>query len=193
MAFQRLTPLLKTVLLIAICLPNDFISAKTSNNLFGIPRFWKRRDEYTPLLFFTVTQKGEFPNCDKMEKLVSEIENELSVKVHRVDIRKNRLHHKLYQKIDTLHEPAKGIIPLLYHRESRQIVAGAAHKSVLRRWAKGMWLERPEDVIDVDGGYEPSVDDMFAEEEEEMDVIDLEERGKEAMERRREEGAKEKK
>ena len=73
-----------------------------------------------------------------MEKIVSEVEKELNVRVQRFDIARDRMARKLYEKIDEIE--FVGEIPLLYHRESRQSIYGLDRKSRVRAWANGRWL-----------------------------------------------------
>jgi glutaredoxin-related protein len=148
------------------------------------------RKEYTPLLFFKAP-KGMVPECDFVEKMVSQIEKELGVKVERFDVMRDPKARVLYDKLDT---QSKQQLPLLYHRESRQSVYGLTDKNRVRSWAKGRWLS---------GDYKPTLPAEFFsiteedgdELEEEMmmdddaDLTPLQRKGKEAMRERYEEDA----
>lgn len=102
--------------------------------------------KYTPLVFFKVPP-GLIPECDAMEKAVSQVEKELGVRVERLDV---------------LREPASEAVltlltartpPFLYNRESCQTVhitpttGGGKSKTPvfvdkarIRAWAKGRYL-----------------------------------------------------
>eukprot|EP00751_Fragilariopsis_kerguelensis_P029378 CAMPEP_0170918082 /NCGR_PEP_ID=MMETSP0735-20130129/7763_1 /TAXON_ID=186038 /ORGANISM="Fragilariopsis kerguelensis, Strain L26-C5" /LENGTH=219 /DNA_ID=CAMNT_0011316477 /DNA_START=94 /DNA_END=751 /DNA_ORIENTATION=+ len=84
-----------------------------------IPFLSSSKKEYTPLVFFTFP-KGFIDECDEMEKVVSEIEEEIGCRVERLDIAR-----------DSAAEATMSLLtrrgaPFLYHRESCQIVHGSS-------------------------------------------------------------------
>lgn len=162
------------------------------------PAFLKRKNTYTPLIFFTVP-KGTMEECDAMEKVIKSLEKERGVRVQRLNIMRDRHARKLYEKLvaGNLRSP----FPLLYHRESLQRVYGEADADLVRSWSKGRLL--PDDnhgddmkEVTVLGGDE---DAMLEDEELDMEELEMEmdqeltpvqRKGKEAMKRRMEEGRK---
>ena len=106
---------------------------------FKIPTFSGKK-KYTPLIFFTVP-KDIIPECDAMEKIVSEVERELGVHVERLDIARDSAAEAAMATL-TQRQP-----PFLYHRESCQVVsvpassdkkmASPIDKDRVRAWAKG--------------------------------------------------------
>eukprot|EP00980_Cylindrotheca_fusiformis_P002115 scaffold473_cov132-Cylindrotheca_fusiformis.AAC.20 len=108
--------------------------------------FLSRKKEYTPLVFFTVP-RDIIPECDEMEKVVSQVERELGVRVERFDILRDPAAEATLSVL-TSRRP-----PFLYNRESCQVVSvpgsdgtKAASSSVtidkerVRAWAKGRFL-----------------------------------------------------
>lgn len=164
----------------------------------SMPAFLKKKNTYTPLIFFTVP-KGTMDECDGMEKVIQSLEKERGVRVQRLDIMRDRHARKLYEKLvaGNLRSP----FPLLYHRESLQRVYGQADADLVRSWSKGRLL--PDDnhaddmkEVTVLGGDE---DAMLEDEELDMEELEMEmdqeltpvqRKGKEAMKRRMEEGRK---
>ena len=108
---------------------------------------------YTPLVFFTAPT-GEMAECDYMEGVVSSVERELNVRAQRFDVVRDRTARILFDKIDS---SGKQIMPMLYNRESRQIVRGPVDGNRVRAWAKGRWLSAdyraslPSDLYGDDG------------------------------------------
>ncbi len=102
--------------------------------------FLSQRQQYTPLVFFKVP-RDIIPECDAMEKVVSEVERELGVHVERLDVARDPM-AEATMKVLTQRRP-----PFLYHRESCQVVsvptssdkkiAPPIDKNRVRAWAKG--------------------------------------------------------
>lgn len=102
--------------------------------------FLSRKKAYTPLVFFKVP-RDIIPECDAMEKVVSEVERELGVRVERLDVARDPAADATLQLL-TQRRP-----PFLYHRESCQVVsvptssdkktAAPIDKNRVRAWAKG--------------------------------------------------------
>lgn len=103
--------------------------------------FLSQKKKYTPLIFFTVP-KDIIPECDAMEKIVSEVERELGVHVERLDVARDST-AEATMAILTQRRP-----PFLYHRESCQVVfapgssdnkkmSAPIDKNRVRAWAKG--------------------------------------------------------
>jgi len=93
------------------------------------------KKKYTPLLFFKVPT-GVNPQCSAMEKCVKEVEKELGVRVERLDVA-NQLEAKALVNLISGRKP-----PLLYNRESKQIVylpedAETPDIHRVRAWAMG--------------------------------------------------------
>lgn len=180
---------LLVAILAAVC-TSSRASASAPGGASSLAFFRKQKKEYTPLLFFKAP-KGMIPECDFVERMVSQIEKELGVKVERFDVMRDPKARVLYDKLDT---QSKQQLPLLYHRESRQSVYGLTDKNRVRSWAKGRWLS---------GDYKPTLPAEFFsvteedgdELEEEMmmeddsDLTPLQRKGKEAMRERYEEDA----
>mmetsp|Transcript_29575 Transcript_29575/g.70256 ORF Transcript_29575/g.70256 Transcript_29575/m.70256 type:complete len:178 (-) Transcript_29575:814-1347(-) len=152
----------------------------------SLPPF-RRRNEYTPLLFFTVP-KGTVDENDKMDKIVRSLEKSSGIKVQRLDILRSRSAKKLYDKLTE--GSLRSDFPLLYHRESLQRVYGLADVDLVRSWSKGRLLpveEVEEKDVSFLGGAEEDFEDMDIEEiEMEMDaeLTERQRQGKEAMRRR---------
>jgi len=114
-----------------------------------------KKKEYTPLVFFTFP-KGYVDECDEMESIVSEVEQELGVRVERLDIARDSAAQATMQLLTSQQGP-----PFLYNRESCQVVHGASQarsrkkndasdlesagidKARVRAWAKGRFLPPP--------------------------------------------------
>eukprot|EP00568_Trieres_chinensis_P001084 CAMPEP_0183309262 /NCGR_PEP_ID=MMETSP0160_2-20130417/24696_1 /TAXON_ID=2839 ORGANISM="Odontella Sinensis, Strain Grunow 1884" /NCGR_SAMPLE_ID=MMETSP0160_2 /ASSEMBLY_ACC=CAM_ASM_000250 /LENGTH=194 /DNA_ID=CAMNT_0025473261 /DNA_START=81 /DNA_END=665 /DNA_ORIENTATION=- len=183
------------LLLLAVASASAAVASAAAASSGGPLAFLRRKKEYTPLLFFTAP-KGEMAECDYMEKVVSDIEKELGMRAERFDIVRDRTSRILYDKIDSA---GKQQMPMLYHRESRQVVYGPTDKNRVRAWAKGRWLSAgyrptlPAEMYIIDEEREDG--SGLAEGEEELleDDSHLSARqkdGKEAMKRRLERGAK---
>jgi len=117
---------------LSICLVAVLI-CQVEAAMFGL--FEKKK--YTPLVMFKVP-KGTIAECDEMEKVVKKVEKELNTKVERFDILRDRFARNLYEKVDEIEFAGK--VPLLYNRESRQIIYGLDSKSRVKAWAKGRFL-----------------------------------------------------
>ena len=87
----------------------------SSSRVLGVDIPYIRKKQYTPLVFFTIP-KGSTIECDEMEKLVSQVEKELSVRVERLDVTRNRAAQATLSLL-TQHGP-----PYLYNRESCQTI-----------------------------------------------------------------------
>jgi len=123
------------------------VSAISIKSVKKIIPFLKQNDEYTPLIFFTAP-KDTVPASDAMEKIVSDVEKEMNVKVQRFDVLRDRMSRKLYEKIvEGEIGDRTNMFPLLYHRESRQKVFGLTDAERVKSWAKGRWLPLDEMVV----------------------------------------------
>jgi hypothetical protein len=120
----------------------------------GIP--FRRRRNYTPLVFFKVPQ-GNIAECDEMEQVIKQVEQELGVRVERLDIARDPSAAATLNVL-THHGP-----PYLYHRESLQtifvldpmgsrketkleensVAMPKIDKDRVRAWAKGRYLPPP--------------------------------------------------
>lgn len=133
-------------MLVVCCL----VFAKIELATARIPFFSRDRTKYTPLVFFTAP-KGILAECDEMEKVVSQVEKELVVRVERLDCVRDPAAEATLSLL-TQHRP-----PYLYHRESCQTVfvpearsnkkneeastsTPAIDKARVRAWAKGRFL-----------------------------------------------------
>lgn len=125
-----------------------------------------------------------------MDKIVSEVEKELKVKIQKYNVRKNVHHSALRQMIgDNTGAGGGTSVPFLYHRESRQTIRGVASKEKVRAWAKGRWVESSltleEGGDDKKEKKEPPIDAMGIEDDEEPEGNDafslMEVKGKKAM------------
>ena len=121
----------RATLLVITCL------AGMASASLKIPFLSKGSKKYTPLVFFTVP-KDLIPECDEMEKVVSEVEKELGVKVERMDVVRDAAAEATLSAL-TQRRP-----PFLYNRESCQTVSAGASslissvdKNRVRAWAKG--------------------------------------------------------
>lgn len=111
-----------------------------------VPFLSQKKRKYTPLVFFKVP-KDIIPECDAMEKIVSEVERELDVHVERLDVARDPTAEATMQLL-TQRRP-----PFLYHRESCQVVAvpsssdkktaAPIDKDRVRAWAKGRIITTP--------------------------------------------------
>ena len=157
------------------------------------------KKEYTPLVFFTVP-KDIIPACDEMEKVVSQVEKELDVRVERLDILRDPTAEATLAAL-TQRSP-----PLLYNKESCQVVSvpgvsdgsnidaspsSLIDKERVRMWAKGRFLppkkakSRAPVVLQQNDN---SIDqrDLV----EDMSLTPMQKSGKEAIKERTEEKAK---
>ena len=75
-------------ILAAVC-TSSRASASAPGGASPLAFFRKQKKEYTPLLFFKAP-KGMIPECDFVERMVSQIEKELGVKVERFDVMRGR-------------------------------------------------------------------------------------------------------
>jgi hypothetical protein len=89
--------------------------------------------KYNPVIFFKVPP-GIIPECDEMEKCIRQVEKELQVKVDRMDVARNENAAALLSLLRGSNNP-----PLLYHRESRQMVS-SAERGRIRALIKGRFL-----------------------------------------------------
>lgn len=163
--------------------------ATASATTFKIP--FLSRKKYTPLVFFTVP-KDIIPDCDKMEKIVSEVEQELGVHVERLDVARDPAAEATLSAL-TQRRP-----PFLYHRESCQTVyAPNIDKARVRAWAKGRIITTQSSSASA----KSTVPLVVAQEDNSIDQKDLiedatlspmQKSGKEKMKERTEELAKKK-
>lgn len=186
------------------CLLLDRIETTTAR----IPFLSKRQKKYTPLVFFTVP-KGLIAECDELEKVVSQVEKDLGVRVERLDVLRDPAAEA------TLHMLSRRPPPLLYHRESCQTVhvpivdpdkrgadsstpaAPVIDKARVRAWAKGRFLAPPGVKLGQVKSKAPVLitkDDNALDQEELMKdatLTPVQLKGKEAMKARTAEKAKE--
>ena len=116
--------LLLVALLPLLCLwDNNAAAASTINPIAPVKRFSKRiynklsgkSNSYTPLVFFCVPP-GLIPEVDAMEMAVRQVEDELNVRIERMDVLRNPASNAALTVL-TSRTP-----PFLYHRESLQVV-----------------------------------------------------------------------
>ena len=199
------------------------VSITTSNASSPLPTFLSKRvggmnkKSYTPLVFFTVP-KDIIPECDEMEKVIKQVENELGVRVERLDILRDEGAEALLSSL-TKRSP-----PFLYNRESLQVIsiptgsgpgssddeeeegssvnkadiASKINKERVRAWAKGRFLPALSATASGSaktGGKKPLVlqseDNAIDQKEllDEMYMTPSQKSGKEAIQRRTEEKA----
>jgi len=149
-----------------------------------------------------------FVSADDLERYISALESEMGVHVERFDIVRDRMARNLYEHIHASavapqqHEqidPSKtlspqqqqarqrkakqkraSLAPLLYHRESRQVVSSSfKNRNKIRAWAKGRLLLREDFDLQESGltstptseegesGFVPEEDDEMIDQEEE--------------------------
>lgn len=127
-----------------------------------------------------------------MEKVITSVEKELKTKVQRYDILRDRFARNLYEKIDEIEFVGK--VPMLYHRESRQIVYGLDTKARVKAWAKGRWLSpKMKDDRGDTKKFVPDEDDQNLEQIDgymEEELTELQQSGREKMIERLEEDRK---
>lgn len=152
--------------------------------------FLSRKKEYTPLVFFTVP-KDVIPECDEMEKVVSQVERELGVRVDRLDILKDPTAEATMSAL-TSRRP-----PFLYNKESCQVVfvpgsdgakavaPAGIDKERVRAWAKGRFLaprsaksRAPKVLAQKDNSIDQK--DLL----EDMSLTEMQKSGKEAIKKR---------
>mmetsp|Transcript_5134 Transcript_5134/g.10876 ORF Transcript_5134/g.10876 Transcript_5134/m.10876 type:complete len:195 (-) Transcript_5134:135-719(-) len=156
--------------------------------------FFQKKKEYTPLLFFKAP-KGMVPECDFVERMVSQVEKELGVKVERFDVMRDRNARLLFDRLDV---QSKQQLPLLYNRESRQCVFGMTDKNRVRAWAKGRWLSAdykptlPAEFYSIEKEDAEGLGDDEEVMMEDEDLTPLQKKGKNAMRDRLESDAKSK-
>ena len=121
------------------------------------------------------------------------------MRAQRFDVVRDRTARILFDKIDS---SGKQIMPMLYNRESRQIVRGPVDGNRVRAWAKGRWLSAdyraslPSDLYGDDGkgegGGAGEGEEEEILEEDDSHLTTRQRDGKDAMRRRLERGAKSK-
>lgn len=148
-----------------------------------------KKKTYTPVLFFKVPP-GLIPESDKMEKTVAEVAKELGVKVEKVDVARDQDAAALLGLLGGTGEP-----PLLYHRESRQMVS-RDERGRIRALMKGRFV-KPVPVKTSGssrGEAKILVDDEAALDQEELleeqMMTPLQRKGKQAIRERTEEKRK---
>jgi len=182
----------------------------------GLPFVSKsKKQDYTPLVFFTYP-KGNVPECDEMEKVVSEVERELKVRVERMDIARDAGAKAAMRLLTNQQGP-----PFLYHRESCQVIHSSSHrenkfqkqskdagadqneegidKSRVVAWAKGRYLPPPGVKLGATTGVKSSAPVVVSQEDNSLDQAELikessltpeQLEGKRAMEERTEAASK---
>jgi hypothetical protein len=160
-----------------------------------VPSFLSKKKKYTPLLFFTAP-KDMIPECDEMDKVVTEVEKDLGVHVERLDIVRDPTAEALMVVL-TQRNP-----PYLYNRESCQVVyvppagkqaAQPIDKTRVLAWAKGRFLpsQRPGTKSGVPGVIVSQEDNSL----DQKDILEDEtlspqaKSGKEAIKKKTEEKA----
>mmetsp|Transcript_48821 Transcript_48821/g.72541 ORF Transcript_48821/g.72541 Transcript_48821/m.72541 type:complete len:225 (+) Transcript_48821:35-709(+) len=195
------------------CMPLAFLGLKkkASNS--------KTDGSYTPYLYFRSKRKNEFTKHmdsvitelgievdsyspetnDYDRKLLEKLEKQKNPDIVEEDEDGN--------PITSEDEPGKSLdlLPRLYHRESRQWIKGYASKYEILRWARGRKCREAYDeraILDLIMGVDDAAEDAAMDDqqdeiedvEEEFDSDDedmeLEEKGRRAIERRRDEGAR---
>ena len=121
-----------------------------------------------------------------MDKIVSDTEKELGIKIDRLDVLRNPYYRKLFEMIHASSNSDKqGVIPMLYHRGSRQKIYGLSKKQKVRALAKGMWLENLNLKEQEESINEPPLDAIGLEDDEDLSEDSLKRRGQEMMRKRR--------
>jgi hypothetical protein len=170
-----------------------------------LPFLGKKKDCYTPLVFFTVP-KGLIAENDALEKEVRQLEKELGVRVERLDILRNPA-AEATMAILTSKAP-----PFLYHRESCQTIhlpptmgGGGGESSRnsaipvhidrdrLRTWAMGRYLAPQKMASTKVKAPQVIAQDSSAMDQDELledaQLTDLQRAGKEAIRKRTEDRA----
>lgn len=98
----------------------------------------RKQPAYTPLIFFK-TPLGMDPASDAAERLVRRIERETGTRVERIDVLRNPKAQALLELINqSFNLVGDDELPVLYHRESRQLLRGSdVTERRVRAWAKG--------------------------------------------------------
>ncbi|KAL3917440.1 MAG: hypothetical protein SGILL_004713, partial [Bacillariaceae sp.] len=134
----------------------------TTEGRVRVPFLLSSNKKYTPLVFFKVP-KGSIPECDEMEKVVSQVERELGIRVERLDVARDPSAQATLALLTQQYGP-----PYLYNRESLQTVhvrrddmsetqkkeddedknasmggGPFIDKARVRAWAKGRYLPPP--------------------------------------------------
>jgi hypothetical protein len=115
-----------------LCLSLVMMTNIVSTSAIDLPFLQKK--VYTPVIFFKVPP-GIVPECDAMEKTIKEVEKETGVRVERVDVARDAKGAALLGLLGGTGEP-----PLLYHRESRQMV-NQNERSRIRALVKGRLVQ----------------------------------------------------
>lgn len=159
-----------------------------------LPFFGKK--DYTPLVFFTVP-RGLMPENDAVEMALEDIENELGVRVERLDVLRNPSAEASLALLTSKNPP------FLYHRESCQTIhipttpGEEAASSVptyvdkhrLRAWAKGRLLSPQVAKAKVKPPRVISQEETAMDQDElleDMSLSPLQRKGKEAIKERTE-------
>lgn len=138
------------------CTASASIQNKIVNGFRRFAGTYKEPEEYTELLMFT-TDEGVSGYADKMEQLVSQLEDHLKVKVQRLNIWKSTLYFKLFEKFDGGY--CNGL-PLLVNRSTGAKICGSSTKRNLLNWATGNgqtqfmgdYFAMPDDATEGDEG-----------------------------------------
>ena len=130
MEFRQMKMMQQIFLL--VCVGVALLSSSTSE---AKPSFvLQKKKTYTPLVFFTAP-KDYSPECDEMEKIVSEVEKEVGVRVERMDVVRDAKAKALLNVLTSKD------LPYLYNRETLQTIwvgdREAIDKTRVRAWAKG--------------------------------------------------------
>ena len=83
------------------------------------------------LIMFTGT---ECTHCHEMEPLVEKLEQELGIKVERLEVWHNEENNALREKLDN---GRCGGIPFFYNEKTKEVICGNTDFEALKAWATG--------------------------------------------------------
>ncbi len=83
------------------------------------------------LYFFT---GKECPHCHEMEPLVDKLENELGIKLKKLEVWHNAKNAQLLQEKDTV---GCGGVPFFFNENTGKAICGAVPYGIFKKWALG--------------------------------------------------------
>lgn len=162
---------------------------------------WKlpfiRPKPYTPLIFL---KQPDDPDVEAAERMVRRLERETGVRVERLDLSRQPEAQALLEVLnESFHMVGDYEMPVLYHRESRQLMRGSAEitEERVRAWAKGRLLRvektvkpktvaAPSEVPKFVGTKEREEQEELLQQIEEMALTQQQREGKQLIQERTE-------
>lgn len=100
---------------------------------------WGRK-KASPSVILLKVPKGLLPDCDLMETTIRQVESELKVKVHRIDVLRDPAAEALLNRFGNSGETMQP--PVLFHRDSLQCLTGRASIDQVRALVQGRLVQQ---------------------------------------------------